>query len=194
MIRPRALAAALLAGALVLAGCTGKDAVDQGAGGKFRYIGTTQHGKTIAVANRKRVSGVTGKLIDGGAFNLAAATGQVVVLNFWASWCAPCRSESPGLDSVYRALKAKGVTVVGLDVKDPNRDSATSFIRDNDITYPIVYDPNARTALQLGKVPLSIGLPWTVVVDKQQRVAAVYNGQILPADLQPVLMSLLAES
>ena len=48
-----------------------------------------------------------------------------------------------------------------------------------------MWDPKAKTALELGKVPLSVGLPWTVVVDKQQRVAAVYSGQVLPADLRP---------
>ena len=79
-------------------------------------------------------------------------------------------------------------------MKDYNRDSATSFITDRAITYPNVYDPTASSALQLGRVPLSIGLPWTVVIDKQQRVAAVYNGQVLPKDLQPVLDTLTAES
>ena len=95
---------------------------------------------------------------------------------------------------MYRQNKAKGVTIVGLDVKDFNKDNANSFITDKKITYPNVYDPTASSALQLGKVPLSIGLPWTVVVDKQQRVAAVYTGQVLPKDLQPVLDTLTAES
>ncbi len=84
------------------------------------------------------------------------------------------------------------MTFVGLDVKD-TRSGATSFIKDNDITYPNVWDPKAKTALELGKVPM-VGLPWTVVVDKQQRVAAVYSGAVLPADLRPALTSLIAES
>jgi len=130
----------------------------------------------------------------GEPFTLSSQKGKVVVLNFWASWCAPCQNEAPGLDDVYRQNKAKGVTIVGLDVKDFNKDNANSFITDKKITYPNVYDPTASSALQLGKVPLSIGLPWTVVVDKQQRVAAVYTGQVLPKDLQPVLDTLTAES
>lgn len=184
-------AAAVCCAALLLTGCSGRSAVDQGSG-NFRYIGTTPRGTTIAPADRKVAGQVTGSLIGGGTFSLAAERGKVVVLNFWASWCAPCRNESPGLDSLYREMKASGVQMVGLDVKDPNLDSALSFLKDYHISYPIVRDPNAETALELGNVPLSIGLPWTVVVDKQQRVAAVYNGEVLPADLRPVLTALLA--
>jgi peroxiredoxin len=73
--------------------------------------------------------------------------------------------------------------------------ASKSFIQDNNITYPNVYDPDGKTALQLGKIPTaSVGLPWTVVVDKQLRVAAVYVGEQQPADLKPVLQSLAGES
>jgi thiol-disulfide isomerase/thioredoxin len=187
------LAALLLTGGVLLTACTGANAVDQGAG-QFHYVGTTPRGTTIAVADRKTAGAVTGKLIGGAPFELGTDKGKVVVLNFWASWCAPCQNEAPGLDDVYRRNKAKGVTIIGLDIKDYNRDSANSFITDRAITYPNVYDPTASTALQLGRLPLSIGLPWTVVIDKQQRVAAVFNGQVLPKDLQPVLDTLTAES
>ena len=187
------LAALLLAGGVLLSACTGANAVSQ-AGSVYHYVGTTPRGKTIAVADRRQAGDVTGKLMAGGPFTLSSQKGKVVVLNFWASWCAPCQNEAPGLDDLYRQNKAKGVTIVGLDVKDFNKDNANSFITDKKITYPNVYDPTASSALQLGKVPLSIGLPWTVVIDKQQRVAAVYNGQVLPKDLQPVLDALTAES
>ena len=186
---------ALLAGSLlaVVAGCSGvTDAVDQSAGGQFRYHNVTAHGKTISEGSRKTVGKVTGELLSGGTYSLAAQTGKVVVLNFWGSWCGPCQIESPQFDSLYRKVKATGVEFVGLDVKETTRSKPESFIRDNQITYPNVWDPNAKTAIQLGKVPM-VGLPWTVVVDKQQRVAAVYSGPVLPADLQPVLTSLIAE-
>jgi len=186
---------ALLAGSLlaVVAGCSGgSDAVDQSAGGQFRYHNVTAHGKTIGIASRKTVGKVTGELLSGGTYSLAAQTGKVVVLNFWGSWCGPCQIESPQFDSLYRKVKAQGVEFVGLDVKETTRSKPESFIRDNQITYPNVWDPNAKTAIQLGKVPM-VGLPWTVIVDKQQRVAAVYSGPVLPADLQPVLTSLIAE-
>ena len=189
------LAALLVAGGVLLSACTGTNAVSQGGvGNGFRYNGTTPRGKTIAVADRRHAGDITGKLMAGAPFTLASLKGKVVVLNFWASWCQPCRNEAPGLDDTYRQNLAKGVTIVGLDVKDFNKDSANAFIADNKISYPSVYDPTASSALQLGKLPLSIGLPWTVVIDKQQRVAAVYTGQVLPKDLQPVLDTLTAES
>lgn len=185
----------LLVGALVLAACSGgKDAVDQGAGGQFRYHDVTARGKTIPAADRRTAGNVSGGLLgSGGLFSLAAQKGKVVVLNFWGSWCGPCQLESPQFDSLYRKVKSNGVEFVGLDVKETTRSKPESFIKDNQITYPNVWDPKAKTAIQLGKVPM-VGLPWTVIVDKDQRVAAVYSGPVLPADLQPVLNSLTAES
>jgi thiol-disulfide isomerase/thioredoxin len=135
---------------------------------------------------------VSGELLGGGMFSLAAQKGKVVVLNFWGSWCGPCQIESPQFDSLYRTVKSKGVQFVGLDVKETTQSKPEAFIKDNHITYPNVWDPKAKSAIQLGKVPM-VGLPWTVVVDKDQRVAAVYSGPVLPADLQPVLNSLIAE-
>jgi thiol-disulfide isomerase/thioredoxin len=190
------LLALLAAATLAMAACTGgSDAVDQSAGGQFRFVGATPNGKTIAAPSRKPAGNVSGQLLDGGNFDLAGQRGKVVVLNFWSSYCGPCRSESPNFDTIYRAMKGHGVEFVGLDVKEVNRDAPTSFIRDFKITYPSVWDPNAKTALQLGKLPVSAaGLPETVIVDKQQRVAAVYIGAVLPADLKPALTSLLAET
>jgi thiol-disulfide isomerase/thioredoxin len=184
----------LLVGALVVAACSGgKDAVDQGAGGQFRYHDVTARGKTIPVADRRTVGNVSGELLGGdGMFSLAAQKGKVVVLNFWGSWCGPCQIESPQFDALYRKVKSEGVQFVGLDVKETTQSKPDAFIKDNHITYPNVWDPKAKTAIQLGKVPM-VGLPWTVVVDKDQRVAAVYSGPVLPADLQPVLNSLIAE-
>jgi thiol-disulfide isomerase/thioredoxin len=189
------LAVLVLLAVAVLSGCTGKDAVNtSGDPNGFQYVHTTSRGTTIPPAKRKNAEDLTGTLLTGGAFDLADEKGKVVVLNFWASWCAPCQSESPGLDGFYRDNKAKGVTVIGLDVKDPVKDHPVAFVKDNQISYPIVYDPNGRSALQLGNVPLSIGLPWTVVIDKNQRVAAVYNGEVLPKDLTEIMPALLAEA
>ncbi len=190
------LLALLLGGLLALAACTaGTDAVDQSAGGQFRFVGATPHGKTIGETSRKTAGNVSGELLSGGNFDLAAQKGKIVVLNFWASYCGPCRTESPNFDTLYRSMKGDGVEFVGLDVKEVGRDAPNNFIHDFKITYPSVWDPKAKTALQLGKLPVAAaGLPWTVLVDKQQRVAAVYIGEVLPADVKPALTSLLAES
>jgi peroxiredoxin len=83
------------------------------------------------------------------------------------------------------------VAFLGVDFKD-ERGKAQAFVHDNDITYPMVYDKIGKTALQLGNLP-ALGLPFTVLIDKQQRVAAVYTQQVQPKDLERALNRLLAE-
>jgi thiol-disulfide isomerase/thioredoxin len=193
MKRRRILLGLVLATALLGSACSGgTDAVDQTAGGQYRYVGATAKGKTIAEAKRKVAGPATGTFLGGGDWTLKSLKGQVVVLNYWATWCAPCRIETPNLQRVYITWKPKGVAFVGIDVKEANRSPVQAFVKDNAVTYPIVFDEGAKTALQIGHLPLQ-GLPNTVVIDKHGRVAAVYVGNVLPADLEPVLASLTAE-
>jgi thiol-disulfide isomerase/thioredoxin len=184
---------AVLTAVVALAACTGKDAVDQSAGGEFRFVSATPLGRVIAENDRKPVGDVGGPLISGGGYKVADDTSKVVVFNFWASWCPPCRIETPQFDALYRSDKSEGIDFVGIDVKELSRDVATSFISDNHISYPILWDEPGKFALELGHVP-STALPFTVVLDKHHRVAAVYLGALQSADLSPVLASLVAES
>lgn len=192
--RTRAVWAMLAAAVLALAACTGgKDAVDQTAGGQFRFVSGNSSGKLIVPADRKKAGEFSGDGLDGGTVSLAQNAGKVVVVNFWATWCGPCQTETPQFDAVYRQNKAKGVTFIGVDTKETSRDAARAFVKDNDITYPIMWDEQARTAVALGKIP-ALGLPFTVLIDKQQRVAAVYLQKLTAKDLQPVLDKLIAET
>lgn len=194
-MRPRLLAllAALALVATGSAGCTGKDAVDQSAGGQYRFVSGTSPGKTYPVPDRKKAGDFTGSLLDGGKLTLSKDAGKVVVINFWATWCPPCTVETPQFDTVYRAYRAKGVAFVGVDTKNSPRSLAQSFVTNNQISYPMVYDEQGETALRLGKIP-SLALPFTVLVDKHQRVAGVYLNVMSPKDLEPLLDKLLAES
>jgi peroxiredoxin len=189
---PRFLAATTIA-ALALAGCAGKDAVDQSAGSQFRFVSGTTVGKTIALPDRKKAGDVAGNLIDGGKLSLDQEAGKIVVINFWATWCGPCTFETPQFDTVYRANKAKGVDFIGIDTKETSTDAARAFVKDNDISYKIVSDESGESAVALGKIP-ALAMPFTVVIDRQRRVAGVYLKPLAPKDLQPVLNNLLAES
>lgn len=187
------LAALAVAGGL-LAGCSGgKDAVDQAANTQFRYQSANQKGSLIADAKRKAAGPVSGGLVDGGSYQLSQDRGKVVVLNFFASWCAPCQTETPQFDSIYRSRKAAGVQFVGLDVKDPSKSGVQAWLQAKQVSFPVVYDEPGKTALQLGDVPL-VGLPATVLIDKQGRVAAVYTQEVFAKDLEPVLNQLVSEA
>lgn len=191
--RAAVLAAALLP-VLGLSACSGgKNAVDQSAGNQFRYVQANKKGSVIEAAKRKQAGPVAGSLLVGGDYRLSDDRGKVVVLNYFASWCPPCQTETPQFDSIYRQRKSAGVQFIGMDVKDPSKSAAQSWIKDKDITFPVVYDEAARSAIQLGDVPMA-ALPSTVVIDKQGRVAAVYVGSVLPADLTPALDELVKEA
>jgi peroxiredoxin len=188
----RLLAVLSVTVALVASGCTGKDAVDQ-SGGNFHFVAGTTLGKTYAAADRKTAGGFTADNLAGGQLSLAQFAGQVTVINFWATWCGPCTTETPQFDNVYRAYKSKGVAFIGVDTKDSPSSKAKSFVKDNDITFPIVYDQTGETALRLGKIP-ALSLPFTVIIDKHGKVAGVYLNQMAPKDLEPILDKLLAET
>lgn len=124
----------------------------------------TAPGATLRLAN-----------LDGeGTTTLASHRGKIVVLNFWASWCDPCRTEAPLLEQAQRTLTARGEgTVLGATFNDTRSDSR-AFIREFGITYPNVRDIGTNLAKRYG----TIGLPETFVIDARGRVVAVSRGQI----------------
>ena len=191
-MRLRDVAALGAASSVLLVACsTGSDAVDTSSNGRFRFVSATAQGQLIPAATRKPAADFHGDLIGGGGYSLGQDSGKVVVINFWASWCGPCVLESPMLDRVYRETKTLGVDFVGIDIKD-ERQAAEAFVHDKHISYHIVYDEPAKTALQLG-IPAA-GLPVTAVIDRRGLVAAVYIGAVHYPDIDPVVKRLAAES
>jgi thiol-disulfide isomerase/thioredoxin len=160
--------------------------------GSYRFTSATPLGKVIPAADRKPAGSFTGTLLDGGTTGTDALRGKVTLLNFWASWCAPCRIEAPQLDLLYRKVKSTGVEFIGVDTKDA-KGNARSFVNSFDITYPIVFDEQGEIAIRLGNLPAR-GLPFTVLLDKGGDVAAVYLGALTAKDLQHPLDTLRAES
>ena len=177
--------------ALALAGCSaGKDAVVQGSSFSFVSPG----GKvdiTYDIAQRQTAPVLAGDdlMNEGKQLSLADFAGKVVVLNLWGQWCGPCRTEAPEMES----LAKQGVQVVGIDVRDPAREVAQDFVRDRQLTYPSIYDPDGRVLLKLSGYPRNI-IPSTIVLDKHHRVAAVFLRPVLAQDLLPVTQRLTAEA
>lgn len=85
--------------------------------------------------------------------------GKLVLLNFWATWCVPCREEMPAMERLYQQYKTKGFTIVAVDVKDSRKD-ALAFIKELNITYPIMLDPDGEVGLLYG----AWGLPTTYLI------------------------------
>jgi cytochrome c biogenesis protein CcmG, thiol:disulfide interchange protein DsbE len=105
--------------------------------------------------------------LDGtGTVSLRSLRGKTVVLNFWASWCGPCKREAPALEQLWRENRGKGVVVLGVDSGDAASD-ANRFLAAHGVTYPIVVDRNEVVAANRYGVP---GFPATFVIDRQGRV------------------------
>ncbi|MFC3776227.1 TlpA disulfide reductase family protein [Mycolicibacterium holsaticum] len=180
----------------VLTGCsTGDDAVAQG--GTFEFV--APGGQTDIFydppEDRGRPGALSGPdLMDPAkTISLDDFAGEVVVVNVWGQWCAPCRTEIGQLQQVYDNTRGLGVQFLGIDVRDHNRDAARDFILDRNITFPSIYDPPMRTMIAFGgKYPTTV-IPSTVVLDRQHRVAAVFLRELLAEDLQPVVQRLAAE-
>ncbi|SCL24128.1 Thiol-disulfide isomerase or thioredoxin [Micromonospora nigra] len=133
---------------------------------------------------------IAGELLTGGRYDVAAQRGQVVVVNFWGSWCAPCRAEADDLEATYQATRGSGVTFLGINVQD-SRDKAIAF-EEGRVTYPSIFDPASRLALALDIPPNSI--PATVVLDRDGRIATVIRAAVTRDDLQPIVERVAAES
>ena len=110
------------------------------------------------------------RLDDGGTISLASLRGKVVVLNFWASWCDPCKREAPALEQLWRDYRSQGVVVLGIDTNDASND-ARQFISAHDVTYPTVGGGGSLTAEYR-----ILDLPVTYVLNRQGRVV---GGEIL---------------
>ena len=182
-----------LVGALLLAGCsTGQDAVDVNNGGEFRFVAGTPAGEVIPPDERAAAPEFSGTLLDGEEFASTALDGGIAVVNFWGSWCAPCRVETPAFSEVSEEYSGDGVQFLGINVKETDQQFADAFVENFDIAFPSLFDPRGEVALAFRDYPAS-AIPSTIVLDRRYRVAAVYTGEVRQDDLRSVLDRVLAE-
>lgn len=178
----------LLAGAL--AGCAGTGAVQSGPGGSdSRYV--AGDGSSQLLKTRTAAPNVTGTDLTGKPVRLTDFAGKVLVVNFWASWCAPCRAEAPTMESIYQKTKASGVQFLGVNGKD-NKDNAAAFVRTYQLTYPSLYDQPGKVALAFRGVPPN-AYPSTLIIDRHGKVAARIIGSTPYSRLNDLVTKLAAE-
>jgi cytochrome c biogenesis protein CcmG/thiol:disulfide interchange protein DsbE len=127
--------------------------------------------------------------LDGPPVTLSSLRGQVVVINFWASWCAECQAEQAALDQTWRQFRDSGVVVIGVDFED-STGAARSYVRTQSITYPVVDDAGSQTALAYGLR----GVPETFVVNQSGRVVNRVFGPVDGAALASEINSMLLAS
>jgi thiol-disulfide isomerase/thioredoxin len=184
---------AVLASAALLTGCsTGAGAVDVSNGGQFRFVAATPAGEVIPEGDRESAPDFGGTLLGGGDWDSDELAGQVAVLNFWGSWCPPCRVETPQFQEVYTEVRDEDVAFVGLNVKETDEQFAQAFVDSEGIEFPSLFDPAGEVALAFRDYPAN-AIPSTIVLDREGRVAAVYTGEVAQDDLRAVLDRLLGE-
>lgn len=130
--------------------------------------------------------------LSGSEQSLAALKGRVVILNFWATYCIPCRTEMPDLAAIQNEYAALGVQVIGASSDElENRGEVLVFVKENKINFPVWMGATTEDMMRFG---LGTGLPGTVVIGKDGRIARVISGVVNQADLKKQIDSMLATS
>ena len=189
----RRMAVAVLLAVLTLTGCsTGNDATVYGGSFTFTSPGGLED-YSYPAADRKPISPMSGPDLTGKqTIDVSAYRGKVVVINFWGSWCAPCRAEADGLEYSWQTYRFAPVQFLGVNVKD-TASAALAFQNSKKVTYPSIFDPAMRTLLSVRGLP-SGTVPLTMVLDKQGRVAQIWLRDITQGDLNQVLPALVKEA
>ncbi len=137
-------------------------------------------------ADRKATSNFRATAVDGGGWDLAEHRGRVVVINYWATWCPPCRLETPGLVRFADAYKDRGVDMAGVSL-DEDSSLIAPFVSSYGIKYPILMHAQSSDASD------EMVLPTTFLYDKDGRLAKKYTGIVLESTLSSDVERLLKE-
>jgi len=179
------VAAAVLTGALLavvlLAGWAGSGGTSGAAG-----IDGNASAVVYAAGHRPLAPEFTGTTLTGSKLSFSAYRGKVVVLNFWGSWCVPCREEASTLSAAAARYQPSGVSFLGVDVRDTAA-SAQAFARSFHITYPSVSDPGSVITLDFTAVVPIAGTPTTLVIDRTGHVAGAVFGTVTYPELTAIL-------
>ncbi len=183
--------AAAAAACVALAACAG-GAIAQNtpaSNGQSFVSGTA--GTTVFGGSPPAAPRVTGKTLTGAPLSLSEFRGHVLVMNFWGSWCTPCRAEAPVLASLAQRFRPAGVRFLGVDIRDTPA-SAQAFQRDFHITDPSLNDPGDQIALAFRSTVPPAGIPTTLVISRTGRISARVIGEVSDAGLRGLISKAMA--
>ena len=180
--------------ALSLAGCTSDPLADQFRSGDSKnYIAGDGTVTEFDSTQRPTFLPFTGETESGQMLDSKALEGQVVVMNWWYSACAPCRAEAPELQALYEEFQDQGVQFIGVNVRD-TAETALAFDRKFDISFPSIIDAQSgAVSLAFQGVVSPQAVPTTLVIDKQGKVASRILGRIDSSILKTLIETVVAE-
>ena len=192
-VRRGAAAVAVAAATLALAACAGGAIAQSTPASNGQSFVSGEPGTTVfGSRNPPLAPAVTGTTLGGGRLSLSRFRGHVLVMNFWGSWCTPCRAEAPTLASLARKFGPAGVQFLGVDIRDTPA-SAEAFQRNFAITYPSLTDPGDQIALAFRSTVPPAGIPTTLVISRDGRIAARVIGQVSYPGLRGLISHTLAQ-
>jgi peroxiredoxin len=178
------LAAAVCTGVLLIvvlvAGWAG------GGSSTVSYVDGSNSAVLYVAGHQPKAPDFTGTTLTGSQLSFSSYRNKVVVLNFWGSWCVPCRAEASTLAAVAASYRSSGVDFLGVDVRDTTA-SAQAFAHTFGITYPSVSDPSSVITLDFTSVVPIAGTPTTLVIDKAGHIAGAVFGPVTYSELSTIL-------
>ena len=172
---------------VLLVACGGEESTDTTASSSASAESEPLPGKVRDV-EAKPVPDLTLETMEGGSIDLADQEGRVLLVNFWATWCAPCREEIPDLNALQAELGGDGLRVIGIALDRQGREKVEPFAEKLSIEYPIVIDAEGTAESEFGPIP---GLPTTIVVGPDGQITKRVVG-IFPVDeMTPTLKEML---
>jgi len=156
----------------IFVGCSNSSTTNNG-NNTNTNSGTNTNNTNNAESKRQIAPDFSWQNADGKIVHLSDLKGKVVLIDFWATWCGPCRMTIPHVEAIYNKFKDKGVVVIGVNLDNQaNRQKVEQFIKEKGITYLVISDPNGAVASQYG----ATSIPRFFFIDKHGRIAKMVVG------------------
>jgi peroxiredoxin len=162
-------AGTLLALAVMITACSGDDPA-----------------ASSGISQGRRARDFTLEAVDGSQISLSDYEGSVVLVNFWATWCPPCRAEIPSFEAAYRVYKDEGFVVLGINIEE-SRSVVEPFVAEMDVSFPVLLDEQGKVMNEYR----ALGLPMSLLVDREGVIAVRHMGYLSDGQMKEYLDELL---